>query len=60
MIDGRWIIASGFKDLYLSGLRDIRLRPTEYSIYLVEQLSSIQINSRTFELRTGLKHLAFS
>jgi len=60
MIDARWIIASVFKDLYLSRLREIRLRQTEFSIYLVEQLSSIQFDSRIFELRTGLKHLAFS
>jgi len=60
MIDARWIIASVFKDLYLSGLREIRLQQTEFSIYLVEQLSSIQFDSRIFELRTGLKHLAFS
>jgi len=60
VIDARWIIASVFKDLYLSVLREIRLRQTEFSIYLVEQLSSIQIDSRIFELRTGLKHLAFS
>jgi len=60
MIDARWIIASVFKDLYLSGLREIRLQQTEFSIYLVEQLSSIPFDSRIFELRTGLKHLAFS
>jgi len=60
MIDARWIIASVFKDLYLSGLREIRLRQTEFSIYLVEQLSSIPFDSRIFELRTGLRHLAFS
>jgi len=60
MIDARWIIASIFKELYLTELREIRLRQTEVSIYLVEQLSSIQFNSRIFELRTGLKHLAFS
>ena len=60
MIDARWIIASLFKDLYLSGLREIRLQQTEFSIYLVEQLSSIPFDSRIFELRTGLKHLAFS
>jgi len=60
MIDARWNIASVFKDLYLSGLREIRLRQTEFSIYLVEQLSSIPIDSRIFELCTGLKHLAFS
>jgi len=60
MIDARWIIASVFKDLYLSGLREIRLRQTEFSIYLVEQLSSIPFDSRILELRTGLKHLAFS
>jgi len=60
MIDARWMIASVFKDLYLSGLREIRLRQTEFSIYLVEQLSSIQFDSRIFELRTGLQHLAFS
>jgi len=41
MIDARWIIASVFKDLCLSGLREIRLQQTEFSIYLVEQLSSI-------------------
>jgi len=41
MIDVGWIIASVFKDLYLSGLRAIRLRQTKYSIYLVEQLYSI-------------------
>jgi len=60
MIDARWIIASVFKDLYLSGLGEIRLRQTEVSIYLVEQLSSIPFDSRIFELPTGLKHLAFS
>jgi len=60
MIDARWIIASVLKDLHLSGLREIRLRQTEFSIYLVEQLSSIQFHSRILELRTGLKHLAFS
>jgi len=60
MIDERWIIASVFKDLYLSGFREIRLRQTEFSIYLVEQLSSIQFNWRIFELRPGIKHLAFS
>jgi len=60
MIDARWIIASVFKDLYLSGLGEIRLRQTEFSIYLVEQLSSIQFDSRIFELRTGLRYLAFS
>ena len=60
MIDVRWIIASVFKALYLSGLREIRLRQTEFSIYLVEQLSSIPFDWRIFELRTGLKHLAFS
>jgi len=60
MIDARWIIASVFKDLYLSELREIRLRQTEFSIYLVEQLSSIPFDSRIFELRTGLKHVAFS
>jgi len=60
MIDARWIIASVFKDLYLSGLREIRLRQTEFSIYLVELLSSISFDSRIFELRIGLKHLAFS
>jgi len=38
MIDARLIIASVFKDLYLSELREIRLRQTEFSIYLVEQL----------------------
>ena len=60
MIDARWLFASVFKDLYLSGLREIRLRQREFSIYLVEQLSSIQFDSRIFELRTGLKHSAFS
>jgi len=60
MIDARWIIASVFKDLYLSGLREIRLRQTEFSIYLVEQLSSIQFDSRIFELSTGLQYLVFS
>jgi len=60
MIHVRWIIASVFKDLYLSRLRQIRLQQREFSIYLVEQLSSIQFNLRIFELRTGLKHLAFS
>jgi len=60
MIDARWIIASVFNDLYLSGLGEIRLRQTEFSIYLVEQLSSIPIDSRIFELGTGLQHLAFS
>jgi len=42
MIDARSIITSVFKALYLSGLREIRLQQTEFSIYLVEQLSSIQ------------------
>jgi len=60
MIHARWIIASVFKYLYLSGLREIRLRQTQFSIYLVEQLSSIPFDSRIFKLRTGLKHLAFS
>jgi len=60
MIDARWIMASVFKDQYLSGLREIRLQQTEFSIYLVEQLSSIQFDSRIFEFRTGLKYLAFS
>jgi len=60
MIDARWIIPSVFKDLYLSGLTEIRLRQTEFSIYLVEQLSSIQFDLRIFELRTGLQHLVFS
>jgi len=59
MIDARWIIASVFKDLYLSGLREIRLRQTEFSIYLVEQLSSIPFDSRIFELRIGLRHFYF-
>jgi len=59
MIDARCIIASVFKDLYLSKLTEIRLRQTEFSIYLVEQLSSIQFDSRIFELRTGIRHLAF-
>jgi len=62
MIDARWNIGSVFKDLYFPGLREIRDqgRQKEFSIYLVEQLSSIQIDLRTFEIRTGLKHLAFS
>jgi len=60
MIDARWIIARVSKDLYLSRLREIRLQQTEFSIYLVEQLSSILYDLRIFELRTGLKHLAFS
>jgi len=53
-------MASVFKDLYLSELREIRLRQTEFSIYLVEQLSSIQFDSRIIELGTGLRHLASS
>jgi len=40
-------------------LERIRLRQTEFSIYLVEQLSSIQFNSRIFELRTVPRYLAF-
>jgi len=60
MIDARWIIANVFKDLYLSGLREIRLRQTEFSICLVEQLSSIQFDSRIFVLHTRLRYLAFS
>jgi len=60
MSNARWIIASVFKDLSPSGLREIRLRQTEFSIYLVEQLSSIPFDSRIFKLCTGLKHLAFS
>ena len=60
MIDARWIIASVFIGLYLPGLREIRLRQTEFSIYLIEQLSSIQFDSRIFKLGTGLQHLAFS
>jgi len=60
MIDARWVIASVFKDLYLSGLGEIRLRQTEFLIYLVEQLCSIPFDSRMFELHTRLKHLAFS
>jgi len=42
VIDTRWIIASVCKELYLSGLREIRLQQTEFSIYLLERLSSIQ------------------
>jgi len=60
MIDVRWIITSVFKDLNLSGFREIRLGLTEFSIYLVEQLSSIQFDLRIFELHRGPKHLAFS
>jgi len=60
MSDARWIMASVFKGLYPSGLREIRLRQTEFSIYLVEQLSSIQFDLRIFELRTGPRYLAFS
>jgi len=60
MIDTRWIIASVFKDLFLSGLGELRLPQTEFSIYLVEQLSSIPFNLRILELRTSLKPLAFS
>jgi len=48
------------KYLYLSRLREIRLQQREFSIYLVEQLSSIPFDLRIFDLRTGLKHLAFS
>jgi len=60
MIDARWIITSVFKHLCLSGLREIRLRQTEFSIYLVQQLSSIQFDLRIFVLRIGLQHLVFS
>jgi len=60
MIDARWIIARVFKDQYLSGLSEIRLRQTEFSIYLVEQLSSMEFDLRMFELRTGQQYLAFS
>jgi len=60
MIDARWIIASVFKDLYLSALREISIRQTEFSIYLVKQLPSIQIDSRIFELCTDLRNLVFS
>jgi len=60
MIDARWIIASVFKDLVFSGLRETRLQQTEFSIYVVEQLSSIQFDSRIFEFCTGLTYLAFS
>jgi len=60
MIDARWIIASVFKDRFLSGARELRLQQTEFSIYLVERLSSILFNSRSFELHTGPKQLAFS
>ena len=41
MSDARWIITSVFKDLYLSGLREIRFQQTVFLIYLVEQLSFI-------------------
>jgi len=60
MIDARWIIASVFKDPYLSELGEIRLQQTEFSIYLIEQLASTPFDSRIFELHTGLKNLAFS
>jgi len=49
-----------FKDLYLLRLRELRLLKTEFSIYWVELLSSIQFDSRIFEFHTGFKHLAFS
>jgi len=48
------------KNLYLSRHREIRLRRTEFSIYLIEQLSSIQFDSRIFEPPIGLKHVDFS
>jgi len=57
MIDARWIIARVFKHLYLSEFREIRLEQTEFSIYLVEQLSSMPLDSRIFELRIGLEAL---
>jgi len=60
MIDARWTIASVFKDVNLSRFGEIRLRQTEFSIYLVEQLSSIQFDSPIFELRIGLNLLVFS
>jgi len=60
IIDARCIIASVFKDVYLSGLREIRVLQTEFSIYLFEQLSSIQFDSRILEFRRGLSHLALS
>jgi len=60
MIDLRWIITSVFKYLYLSGLTEIGLQQTEFAIYLVVQLSSVQFDSRIVELRIGLRHLAFS
>ena len=57
-----WLMRDGLsqgylKDLYLSGLREIRLRQTKFSIYLVEHLSSIQFDLRIFELCIGLKAL---
>ena len=60
MIKARWIIASVCKGLVLSGHRDTRLRQIQFSKYLVEQLSSIQIDWRILELRIGLEYLAFS
>ena len=37
-LQGSDSLTSVFKDLLFSGLRESRLRPTEISIYLVEQL----------------------
>jgi len=59
MIDARWHIACVFKDLYLSGLGDIRPQQTEFAKYLVELLSSIQFDSRIFEFHTGRNHIAY-
>jgi hypothetical protein len=49
MRDAR-VSGSVFKMLVLSRLRESRLRQTEFSIYLVEQLSSILFTVRTLEL----------
>jgi len=56
----RRIIKTIFKDMYPSELREIRLRQTEFSIYLVEQFSSIQFITRILEHCIGLRDLDFS
>jgi len=60
MIDVRLIISSVFKHLYLSRPGEMSFPQTEFSIYMVEQFSSIPFDSTIFELRIGLKNLAFS
>jgi len=54
-IDAKRSIETVFADLNLSRLRETRLQQTEFSIYLIEQLSSIQFNTRILKHYRGLR-----